>query len=105
MPITKQILNISYKLIFGNARVGLDSCKGVLQLEATFIDVKTFSLTGFPKNLLQNIRKRIRFGGNYPSIFTLFGQNDSKTDFFCNLDYIYHKYKVVQRNLKHFKFW
>ena len=43
-----------------------------------------FYQAGFPeKNFLENIRKKVRFGGNYPLIFTLSDQSyDSKNFFF-----------------------
>ena len=35
------------------------------------------------KNFLENIRKKVGYGGNYPLIFTLFDQSyDSKNYFF-----------------------
>ena len=35
------------------------------------------------KNFFENIRKKVRFGGNYPLIFTLSDQsNDSKNYFY-----------------------
>ena len=40
------------------------------------------------KNFFQNIRKKVRFWGNYPVIFTLSDQSYcSKIYFFKNLDY------------------
>ena len=42
-----------------------------------------FYQSAFPKNVLENIGKKARFWGNYPSIFTLSGQSyDSKKFFY-----------------------
>ena len=41
-----------------------------------------YQLVFLEKNFLENIRKKVRFWGNYPLIFTLSGQNyDSKNYF------------------------
>ena len=58
------------------------------------------------KNFLENIRKKVGFGGNYPLIFNLSDQTMSPNIIFKNLDYICHKSVELQKkNLKHFKFW
>ena len=54
------------------------------------------------KNFLENIRKKVGFGGNYPLIFTL---SMTPKIIFKNSDYICYKSVELQKNLKHFKFW
>ena len=57
------------------------------------------------KIFLENIRKKVGLGGNYPLIFTLSDQSYASKKYFKNLDYTCHKSVELQKNLKHFKFW
>ena len=44
--------------------------------------MKFYQSAFLEKNFLENIRKKVRFGGNYPLIFTLSDQSyDSKNNF------------------------
>ena len=44
--------------------------------------MKFYQSVFLEKNFLENIRKKVGFGGNYPLIFTLFDQSyDSKNYF------------------------
>ena len=55
----------------------------------------------FPeKNFFENICKKGRFWGNYPSMFTL----RAMTSTFLYLDYICHKSVELQRDRKHLIF-
>ena len=57
------------------------------------------------KNCLENIRKKVGFGGNYPLIFTLSDQSyDSKNNFLKSRLYMPQICGVAKKNLKHFKF-
>ena len=54
------------------------------------------------KNFFENIRKKVRFGGNYPLIFTLSDQNYDSKNYFKNLDYICHKSVELPKKSKTF---
>ena len=54
------------------------------------------------KNFLENIRKKVWFGGNYPLIFTLLIKGMTPKIIFKNLVYICHKSVELQRKSKTF---
>ena len=64
-----------------------------------------YQLVFLEKNFLENIHKKGRFWGNYPLLLPFLVRAMTPKIIFKNLDFICHKYRKLQKNLKHFKFW
>ena len=54
------------------------------------------------KNFLENIRKKVGFGGSYPLIFTLSDQSYDSKNILKKLDYICHKSVKLQKKSETF---